>query len=67
MFLVYFEYACFFLRGVISLRISKFDSVADYSGGKRFRFAIIDLDRGKEYPVNFICLLPLQLKPEVNL
>jgi hypothetical protein len=46
------------------LRISKFDNVADYSVGKRFRFAVIDLDRGKDYPVNFVCLLPSQLKPE---
>jgi hypothetical protein len=45
------------------LRISKFDA-ADYSVGKRFRFAVIDLDRGKDYPVNFVCLLPSQLKPQ---
>ena len=48
------------------LRISKFDNVADYSVGKRFRFAVIDLDRGKDYPVNFVCLLPRQVKPEVK-
>ena len=48
------------------LRISKFDNVADYSVGKRFRFAVVDLDRGKDYPVNFVCLLPSQLKPEGN-
>jgi hypothetical protein len=46
------------------LRISKFDNVADHSVGKRFRFAVVDLNRGKDYPVNFVCLLPSQLKPE---
>jgi hypothetical protein len=48
----------------LRLRISKFDKVADYSSGKRFRFAVVDLDRGKDYPLNFVCLLPRQLKPE---
>jgi hypothetical protein len=48
----------------LRLRISEFDNVDDYSGGKRFRFAIIDLDKSKDYPANFVCLLPSQLKPE---
>jgi hypothetical protein len=52
----------FLLR--LRLRISKFDNAADYSAGKRFRLAVVDLDRGKDYPLNFVCLLPRQLKPE---
>jgi hypothetical protein len=54
----------FLLR--LKLRISEFDNVADYSGGKRFRFAVVDLDRGRDYPLNFVCLLPLNIKPEVK-
>jgi hypothetical protein len=50
----------------LRLRISEFDSAADYSGRKRFRFAVVDLDRGKEYPLNYVCLLPLNIKPEVK-
>ena len=48
----------------LRLRISRLDDVADYSGGKRFRFAVVDLDKGKDYPVNFVCMLLLQIKPE---
>jgi hypothetical protein len=33
-----------------------------YSGKKRIRFAVVDLDRSKEYPVNFVCILPKQIK-----
>jgi hypothetical protein len=50
----------------LRLRISRRDDAEDYSAGKRFRFAVIDLDRGKEYPVNFVCMLPLNIKPEVK-
>ena len=50
----------------LRLRIARFDKVADSSGEKRFRFAVVDLDRGKEYPLNFVCLLPLNIKPEVK-
>ena len=50
----------------LRLRICKFDNAADYSVGKRFRFAVVDLDRGKEYPLNYVCLLPLNIRPEVK-
>ena len=40
--------------------------MANYSVGKRFRFAVVDLDKGRDYPLNFVCLLPMQLKPEVK-
>jgi hypothetical protein len=59
---VYF--AGFALR--LKLRISEFDNAADYSSGKRFRFAVVDLDKSKDYPANFVCLLPLNIKPEVK-
>jgi hypothetical protein len=42
------------------LCISRREDVADSSGGKRFRFAVVDLDRAKDYPLNFVCMLPLR-------
>jgi hypothetical protein len=41
------------------LHIHKHDDVEDYSSGKRFRFAVVDLDKSGDYPVNFVCLLPM--------
>lgn len=29
--------------------------------GKDFRFAIVDLDKANEYPLNFVCRLPVNL------
>ncbi|MBN2236646.1 MAG: hypothetical protein JW729_03750 [Bacteroidales bacterium] len=34
----------------------------NYSGKNHIRFAVVDLDRSKEYPVNFVCILPKQIK-----
>jgi len=46
----------------IELHIFVNDSVNDYSAlGRRFRFAVVDLDRSGEYPRNFVCILPLQI------
>jgi hypothetical protein len=44
----------------LSLLVCRNDNVEDYSLGKRFRFAVVDLDKGKDYPVNFVCMLPMQ-------
>jgi len=48
----------------LRLRISKCENAADYSGGKRFRFAVIDLDRAKDYPANFVCMLPMHISSD---
>jgi hypothetical protein len=48
----------------LKLRISEYGSVADYLDKKHFRFAVIDLDKAKNYPVNFVCLLPMKIKPD---
>jgi hypothetical protein len=29
--------------------------------GKRFRFAVVDLEKSKSYPSNFVCMLPTQM------
>jgi hypothetical protein len=43
------------------LHVSRRDDAVDYSGGKRFLFAVVDLDRAKDYPLNFVCMLPLRV------
>lgn len=48
----------------LRLHITKNEDLKDYSRGQYFRFAVIDLDRSKQYPANFVCMLPK--KPTVN-
>ncbi len=33
----------------------------DYSDAQHLRFVILDLDKSKEYPANFVCLLPRRI------
>ena len=28
---------------------------------KRYRFAVVDLDRSKSYPANYVCMLPINI------
>jgi hypothetical protein len=48
-----------FLRAKLHVAIN--DGALDYSVGRRFRLAVVDFDMAKEYPVNFVCLLPTRL------
>lgn len=48
----------------LRLHISKNEDLKDYSRGQYFRFAVIDLDKSKQYPANFVCMLPK--KPTIN-
>jgi hypothetical protein len=34
----------------------------DGSGGKRFSFAVVDLNRSESYPQNFVCMLPVHIR-----
>ena len=45
----------------LGLYIHRFDNAKDYSAGKRFRFAVVDLDKSNSYPSNFICMLPTNM------
>ncbi len=38
----------------------------DYSDAQHLRFVILDLDKSKEYPANFVCLLPRRLGHKKN-
>jgi hypothetical protein len=51
----------------LSLYTSRIDNVRDYSLGKRFRFAVVDLDKSKSYPANFVCMLPTQISGKTRL
>jgi hypothetical protein len=47
----------------VKLRLlSKKKEFNDYSHKAYIRFVVVDLDRSKEYPANFICLLPKNIK-----
>jgi hypothetical protein len=51
----------------LSLYTCRIDNVRDYSLGKRFRFAVVDLDKSKSYPSNFVCMLPTQISGKTKL
>jgi hypothetical protein len=50
---------------VIGLRVGlllwKYDDAEEDSVSARFRFAVVDLDKGKNYPLNFVCMLPTKI------
>lgn len=48
----------------LKLHISICNNAVDYSRGRRFRFAVVDLDRAEDYPMNFVCMLPMQVNPK---
>jgi hypothetical protein len=48
----------------VGLHLSRFDNAVDYSVGRRFRFAVVDLDKAKGYPLNFICMLPTKINAD---
>jgi hypothetical protein len=50
---------------VLKLRlfISKRNELNDYSRKGYIRFVVVDLDRSKKYPANFVCILPKNIKP----
>ncbi len=43
------------------LLVLKQDNADDWSNAQqRLRFVVVDLERGKAYPLNFVCLLPVR-------
>ena len=45
----------------VGLLLCRYDNAEDYSVARRFRFAVVDLDKGKNYPLNFVCMLPTNI------
>ncbi len=43
------------------LLIVRHDNLEIYSPGRRFRFAIVNLDIEGGYPANFVCMLPIHV------
>ena len=41
--------------------LCRYDDAEDYSVSRRFRFAVVDLDKCKNYPLNFVCMLPMKI------
>ena len=46
----------------LRLEVFKTDYARDYPQGLHIRFAVVDLDKSKKYPANYICLLPMDPK-----
>ena len=44
----------------VGLLLCRYENAEDYSVGRRFRFAVVDLDKCKSYPLNF-CMLPMKI------
>jgi hypothetical protein len=42
----------------VKLIVFTLDNIDDYALGRRFRFAVVNDDKSKNYPANFVCLLP---------
>ena len=51
----------------LGLHVHRFVNAKDYSAGKRFRFAVVDLDKSDSYPANFICMLPTQISGKARM
>jgi hypothetical protein len=47
----------------VQLHILRLDKVSEYPAGKRFSFAVVDLDKTDGYPLNFVCMLPMRINP----
>jgi hypothetical protein len=43
------------------LKIEPKGFLGDLSGGRLFSIAVVDLDRSKSYPLNFVCMLPVNI------
>jgi len=54
--------ACIRMR--LCLQVSEREGGKGYSSGRWFSFAVIDLDKAEEYPLNFVCMLPMQLSSD---
>jgi hypothetical protein len=50
----------------LRLYVSKRDDMRDHSHSYHIRFAVVDLDKSKNYPSNFVCMLPQQMSGKGN-
>ena len=50
----------------LSLHIEKNYNIKDYLKSSHIRLAVIDLDKSKEYPANFVCILPRTNNPNAK-
>ncbi len=50
----------------LSLHMTKNYNVRDYLKPAHIRIAVIDLDISKEYPANFVCVLPRTNNPHAK-
>ena len=56
---------CVALIGMrVGLFLCRYADSEDYSAARRFRFAVVDLDKSKNYPLNFVCMLPMKIEAD---
>jgi len=54
------------IRMRVGLHLCRYHDAEDYSVGRRFRFAVVDLDKARGYPLNFVCMLPTKINVDVK-
>jgi hypothetical protein len=59
------NFACLFISGIIDLTFELRIFERDYTYGphawNHLRFAVVDLDKSKSYPENFVSMLPMRI------
>jgi hypothetical protein len=45
----------------VRLLVLKHEDSDDCPGGKYLRFTVVGLDKDENYPLNFVCLLPIRV------
>ena len=50
----------------LCLRITRQKSRKGNTPNKRFRFAVLDLDKAEAYPMNYVCILPITLNADTK-
>jgi hypothetical protein len=48
------------------LHLSRLNCAGDHSVRNCFRFAVVDLDKAKRYPLNFVCMLPTKINADAK-
>ena len=48
----------------LRIEISEREGAKGYPYARRFSFAVIDLEKGEAYPLNFVCMLPMKVSSD---
>ncbi len=62
-----FPWRVLWLVGLVVVNLELYVSKHDFPSGKRISFAVVDLDKSGNYPMNFVCMLPLHVALKGNM